>query len=113
MVYDGDCNFCRRWIARWRVLTGDKVDYAPFQEVAGRFPEIPKEVFEEAVQFVESNGDVSGGAEAVFRSLAYVPSRRWPLWIYKQVPGVAPVTGWLYRLVARHRRVFSAITRAL
>lgn len=113
MVYDGDCNFCRRWITRWQVITGDRVDYAPFQEVACQFSEVPKEVFEEAVQFVEPNGDVHGGAEAVFHSLTYAPSKRWTLWTYERVPGVAPITEWLYRFVARHRMVFSVITRTL
>ncbi len=44
-VFDGDCGFCRLWIARWKARTGPKVDYAPSQEVAERFPEIPKEQF--------------------------------------------------------------------
>ncbi len=37
MVYDGDCTFCRRWIARWKKLTGSAVQYAPSQEVGERF----------------------------------------------------------------------------
>ena len=43
-IFDGDCGFCRAWIARWRAETGDRVDYAPSQEVAARFPEVPAEV---------------------------------------------------------------------
>ena len=43
LVYDGDCTFCRLWIDRWRALTGDRVQYAPFQEVSTQFPEIPRE----------------------------------------------------------------------
>jgi len=39
VVFDGDCGFCRQWVARWKVRTGSKVDYAPSQEVAARFPE--------------------------------------------------------------------------
>ena len=46
MIWDGDCHFCRHWIERWRVVTGGLVDYAPYQDVAAQFPEIPPEQFE-------------------------------------------------------------------
>ena len=38
LVFDGDCGFCRWWIARWRQTTGDQVEYRPWAEVADRFP---------------------------------------------------------------------------
>ncbi len=49
LVYDGDCGFCKLWIARWREITADRIDYAPLQEAAARFPEVPREAFEHAV----------------------------------------------------------------
>jgi predicted DCC family thiol-disulfide oxidoreductase YuxK len=105
MVFDGDCNFCRRWIARWQQATGDRVDYLPFQHlsVAERFPEIPREQFEQAVQLIEPSGCVYSTAEAVFRALAYAPHMRWTLWAYEKIPGVAPVAEWWYRIIAKHR----------
>jgi len=113
MVFDGDCNFCQRWIARWRQETGDRIEYLAFQEpvVAERFPEIPRAQFETAVQLIESDGRAFSGAEAVFRSLACV--RRWPLWAYEHVPGAAPVTERAYRFVAEHRVLFSRVTTLL
>ena len=57
LVYDGDCGFCRRWIDRWKILTGDKVDYAPFQEAAKRFHHIPKKKFQEAVRKAKETPD--------------------------------------------------------
>ena len=70
--YDGDCNFCSLWVHRWQHATGDHLDYLPFQDprVAARFPEVPRGQFETAVQLVETDGRVYGGAEAVFRALA-------------------------------------------
>jgi len=53
MVFDGDCGFCRKWVNRWKFLTGDRVDYEPYQTAAVRFPEIPLEYFKESVQFVD------------------------------------------------------------
>ncbi|MEY2499190.1 MAG: hypothetical protein QOD12_2746 [Verrucomicrobiota bacterium] len=113
MLFDGNCHFCRRWIERWRDLTGDAVDYAPFQECAARFPEIPAEDFERAVHFIEADGTVSKGAEAVFRSLGQKRRRKWMHWSYEHVPGFAVVTETAYRVVAHNRQTFSFFTRLL
>ena len=113
MVFDGDCNFCTLWIRRWQQLTGDAVDYLPSQDasIAARFPEIPRERFNTAVQFIEPNGLVFSGAEAVFRALANNPKRRWPLKIYWSSPAFAILTEWAYHLVAGNRTFFSLLTR--
>ena len=111
LIFDGDCGFCRRWIERWRVITGDRVDYAPYQEVGSRFPAISTEEFRSAVQLVEPGGKVYRAAEAVFRSLATAPSHRWPLWIYSRIQGVKLIAEFLYQLVADHRGFFSSIDK--
>lgn len=111
MIYDGDCGFCRRWIARWKSFTEDRIDYASSQEVTGRFPQIPQEQFAASVQLIEPDGKIFSGAEAVFRALAVVPGKRWSLWCYHHLPGFASVSEWFYRLVARHRIFFSHLTR--
>ena len=107
LVYDNDCDFCRYWIAQWRHLTGDQIDYAPSQEVAAEFPEIPLSAFESSVQLILQNGTVLSGAEAVFRAL----NNGLLLWCYYHLPGFASVSEWSYRFVARHRPFFSALTR--
>jgi len=45
MIYDGDCDFCKYWIAHWQWTTGERIDYAPFQEAAERFPNLAPENF--------------------------------------------------------------------
>ena len=90
LIFDGDCHFCRRWIERWRCLTAGSVEYASFQEVAERFPEIPREAFEKSVQFIETDGTVFGGAEAVLRSLGRKHNRNWMMWAYQHVPVSPP-----------------------
>ena len=67
LIWDGECHFCRRWIERWREITANKVDYATSQEIAIKFPEIPREEFERAVVLVEPDGQTFMGAEAVYR----------------------------------------------
>ncbi len=113
MVYDGDCNFCSLWVSRWRHTTGDHLDYLPFQDpsVAARFPEVPRGQFESAVQLVEPDGSVYGGAEAVFRALAWNPRGSWLLDWYEHSLAFAHGSEWVYRLVARHRTFFSVLTR--
>jgi predicted DCC family thiol-disulfide oxidoreductase YuxK len=111
VIFDGNCNFCRRWIERWRGMTGGAVDYAPFQEAAARFPEVPPEDFEQALHFIEKDGTVYRGAEAVFRSLGSVPAGRALIWCYEHVPGFAPVLEGAYRMVARNRMLASFFTR--
>jgi len=113
MIWDGDCHFCRRWIERWREITRGAVDYATSQENTERFPEIPREQFERSVIYIETDGSVFSGAEAVFRSLGCRSSKRWLAWSYKHVPGFAPVSESFYKIISLNRGFASAITRFL
>lgn len=107
LVYDNDCDFCRYWIAQWQHITGDRIDYAPFQEVAAEFPEIPLSAFESSVQLIFPNGTVLSGAEAVFRAL----NNGLLLWCYYHLFGFARMAEGTYRFVAQHRPFFSTVTR--
>ncbi|HLL53194.1 MAG TPA: lipase maturation factor family protein, partial [Myxococcaceae bacterium] len=113
LIFDGECGFCRRWVERWRARLGDRLDCAPFQEVADRFPSIPKAAFSEALHLVLPDGQVFRGADAVFRALALGPGGGGLHALYRRVPGFAAVTEAGYRFVARHRVLASKVTRAL
>ena len=56
LIYDGDCDFCRRWIERWREITAGAVDYEELAGAAVRFPEIPRDAFVHAVKLIETDG---------------------------------------------------------
>src|SRR5438094_452004 len=86
LIFDGDCGFCRRWVGRWKGLTGDTIEFAPSQEVASQFPQIPPKGFDESVWLVEPDGKVTGAAEAVFRSLALAGQMEYLLWGYQHLP---------------------------
>jgi predicted DCC family thiol-disulfide oxidoreductase YuxK len=111
VVFDGDCSFCRFWIARWKRTSGDRLDYAPYQDAAPRFPEIPVEEFRRAVGLVRPSGEVLFGAAAVVAARAEVPGRG--LWsrVYRRVPGARAVMELLYRFIANHRNAASRVTR--
>jgi lipase maturation factor 1 len=113
LIWDGECDFCRLWIERWREITDDKVDYATYQQAAHQFPEIPVEQFKRAMVFIEPDGQVFFAAEAVYRSLRYRSSRKWLTWNYDHVPGFAAISETAYKFIARHRGLGSISTRLL
>src|SRR5213594_2140685 len=113
LIWDGECHFCKLWIERWREITAGKVDYATYQEVADRFPEIPRDEFRRAMAFIEPDGEAFLAAEAVYRSLGYRSSRKWLAWSYDHVPGFAAISETAYKFIARHRGLGSAVTRLL
>src|SRR5437667_5347235 len=113
LIWDGECHFCRRWIERWRVITGAEVDYAPYQEIEERFSEIPREQFQRSVVYIDRKGQVFVAAAAVYRSLGCCRSKKWLWWSYQNVPGFAAVSELAYRVIAANRPVASAMTRLL
>lgn len=113
LIYDGSCGFCRRWIGRWKAITGDAVEYAPYQDVAPQFPQIPESAFQTAVQLVDLDGRVLGGAAAALKAISYGPSRGAGWWAYERVPAFAWVSERVYRFVARRRDTLSWLTDLL
>lgn len=113
MIYDGDCSFCSLWIRRWQHATGQSVDYLPSQDagVEAQFPEIPREHLAASVVLILPDGSVFAAAEAVLRALAFNPHDQWLLDLYLHYPAFASVSEWAYRFVARHRPLFSRLTR--
>jgi predicted DCC family thiol-disulfide oxidoreductase YuxK len=109
-IFDGECGFCRRSVNYLRADIEDAVSFAPFQEVADDFSEIPVEAFERAVFFVTSDGRVYRGAEAIFQLLA-VGHRQLPLWLYKRIPGFSRIADRVYRWVEQHRPLVARIVR--
>ena len=110
MIFDGDCHFCRRWIERLRQHTREAVDYAPSQEVASHYPEIPAAEFQNSIVLLLPDGKIFRGAEAIYQSLA-IGGRRWPLALYERLPGLASISDVAYRFTARHRQLASYLTR--
>ena len=113
LVWDGECHFCRRWIERWKEITGDTVEYETSQNLGERFPEIPREEFERSVILIEADGSVRRGADAVFRSLQCRRSKRWLSWSYEHVPGFAALSEGFYTIIASNRQTASRITSLL
>ena len=101
------------WIARWRHLLGERIEWATYQEAGGRLRAVAPKEFARAVLLWEPGGRVTRGAEAVFRALAMAPGRGLPLALYRFLPGFKPVSEALYAWVARHRPFCERITRGV
>ena len=109
LIWDGDCSFCRRWIERWKKLTGDAIDYQPYQRIADKLPGISRAQFAQAVYLAEPDGRITRAAEAVFRSLALAGRQRYLLRLYAHVPPFRWLSEFAYRIVARHRGFFDRL----
>jgi predicted DCC family thiol-disulfide oxidoreductase YuxK len=114
LIYDGECKFCGRWIERWRVSTGGKVDYVTSREAASEFPAISQKEFAEAVQWVGADGERLSGAPAILAALSTTSSTAQAVqFLYKNTPPLALGIDAGYRFAARNRMLLSGLTRFL
>jgi predicted DCC family thiol-disulfide oxidoreductase YuxK len=113
LIYDGDCGFCVYWARYWQRLTGNRVEYRPYQDVAAQFPDIPANEFRRAVQFIAPDGRRTDAAEASFLALSHARGKGYWLTLYRGVPGFAAVAELAYAFIAAHRPGFFRISRLL
>ncbi|ADO68766.1 lipase maturation factor family protein [Stigmatella aurantiaca] len=104
VLYDGDCGFCKRWIARWSAQTQGRVRFLPARPLRLWLLGIRRGDARRAMQLIEPSGEISQGARAVFRMLLY-STRRGTRWAARGglLPGVRRVAEGVYRIVSRHR----------
>ena len=111
LVFDGDCGICRATIDRWRVAIDRQIQFVPLQEVGARFPNVGDKESQRAIHFIDTNGRVSRGAEAVVRAMAHCGGKQWPLWFYHVLPPFALAAEAFYRLVAASRTPITIVAR--
>ena len=83
----------------------------PYQEIEEQFSEIERQSFRQAVHFIDTDGSVARGAEAVFRVMARCGWKRWLLWLYHTVPLFARAAEATYDVIAARRGEFTALYR--
>lgn len=112
LLFDGTCGFCRAWVAR--LAESSPADTRPCQDARSDFPEISESDCLTAVRWIETDGTVHSGADAALRfwSSSSRPGRI-AYWAYRTIPGVAPVSESLYRVVAASRPVASRLVKLL
>jgi predicted DCC family thiol-disulfide oxidoreductase YuxK len=112
LLYDGDCGICRTWVAYWQALTGERVAYRPYQEASGDFPSLAREKLAKAIYVIEPDGMVFSGAAATFRVLR-AGGRGAYDFLYRHLPGFAPVSEAAYDFFAQRRRLLAFATHIL
>lgn len=110
LLYDGDCGFCGYWARYWQKLTGDRVDYRPYQAVAAEYPQIALAEFQRAVQYIAPDGRRASAAEASFLTLSHARGKRIWLVLYRRLPGFAALAERAYAFTAAHRPAFHRIS---
>jgi predicted DCC family thiol-disulfide oxidoreductase YuxK len=113
LIYDGDCGFCGYWARYWEKLTGEKVEYRPYQQVAAQYPWISEDDFKRAVQFIAPDGHRACAAEASFLTLSHARGKGFWLALYRRLPGFAVIAEWAYAFIAAHRPAFYRVSLML
>lgn len=114
LVFDDSCGFCRKWIERWRALSGDSIHYMPSSEAVAIYPGVPCEEFDRAVQLIRPDGSRASGAAAVLEITApHAITAQAGLALHKRSRLFAGISEGAYAFVARHRLLFSRLTTLL
>ena len=111
MVWDGDCEFCRKFAERFEAGAGGVVEFIPYQSLHKKYPKSPKLDYEKSVVFFTST-NVTIGAEAIF-NFFYVIGKKWPKKLYENFSLVPKVSEFFYGCIAKNRRRFGFFSRML
>jgi predicted DCC family thiol-disulfide oxidoreductase YuxK len=102
LIFDGDCGFCTT-SAGWARRIAPGVDTVAWQLTDLDALGVSEAAARDEVQYVDDDGRVSGGAEAVARLLVFRGSVWALLGRLMLRPGVRVVAAWVYRKVADNR----------
>lgn len=112
VIFDGNCQFCRRQVERLKWLDGrDRLAFISLHDpmVAEKFPDLSHDQLMKEMYVIDRHGKRYAGAS----SIRYF-SRRLPLlwWLAPliHVPGTLPIWKWLYQQVAQRRYMFNRPT---
>lgn len=113
MVWDGNCGFCAYWVARWQKLTGDTIEYKPYNEAAENFPDINIHYFKEACQLIQTDGRVLSGPGAAYKTLEYAGKWKFLARWYERYSWFTRLNDCIYDYIAKHRSAFFRITKLM
>lgn len=111
LFFDGACGFCTRSVNFLRRFdrTGElKTEPLQGAGAAERLGIQPSQLLE-SVRWLDSSGDVYGGAEAANAALSAALGTRLPLMVYR-LPGIRSLQEVVYRWIADHRYRFPGTT---
>lgn len=113
MAWDGNCGFCHYWVLRWKLFTGDSVEYQPYAKVADQFPDIEFRYFQQAVRLIDVDGRIYTGPAAAFRAFQFGRKYRWLLPLYEGFKPAEFFADHVYRFVSKNRPFMYKVSVAL
>ncbi|AMV33433.1 hypothetical protein VN12_15005 [Pirellula sp. SH-Sr6A] len=105
VLFDGQCNFCRRQTDHLRRFDGkNRLRFVSLHDpcVAVDYPDLTHEMLMEQMWVVAPDGRRFGGADAL-RYLSRRLPLLWPIAPILHLPFSMPVWRWLYRQIAKRR----------
>ena len=111
LIYDADCPMCRAvvdWVNERKSDPDLRTLPCQSDERVRQFPDLSQDECLESVQFVLEDGRRYAGAESIPHLLLRVRGWRWLARILR-LPGVAWVSPYVYRIVARNRHAISVL----
>lgn len=105
LLYDGDCGFCRSWVARLRRWDADHaLEFVTARDRHRRhdLPAIDDEALDRAMHLVTPDGHVHLGGRAVGPIVSRLPRARF-ITVLLGIPLVQRLVDWGYAEVAQRR----------
>ena len=103
LIYDGDCAFCAASVRVLERRVRRHPRCAPWQQLDLEVLGVSRTDCEQAVQFVDGDGNVHAAERAVARVLIEAGSGWAIIGRTLLAPGIRPVAGVLYKWVAKNR----------
>ena len=106
LVYDGNCSFCCRWVAR--IARRDRSDMFDFvarqtEGLTQRFPILVEDDFNTGMRLITPDNAIYVGADAAYQIACRLRYWRWIAWLY-HVPGIHGLTKAVYAWIAANRQ---------
>ncbi|MBA61237.1 MAG: thiol-disulfide oxidoreductase [Planctomycetaceae bacterium] len=105
VIYDGDCQFCRRQVKRLNRWDGkQRLSYISLHDkfVASEYPELTKDEMMQAMYLIDRKGKPHRGAAAL-RVISRRLPKLWLLALLLHIPFTLPIWSWVYRQIAKRR----------
>ena len=112
LIWDGDCTFCKFWKTRWELKTHNVIDFAPYQDIAKRFKDIPLKEFKKASRLIEKDGQVYSGPDSAYRSIYHSGTTFWHQ-LYTNQKWFRTLSDHGYNHIAKNRSFYYKVTIAL
>ena len=107
LIYDGECQFCIKWVNKFKISTADHVTFIPLQNIPLDFSYVTRAACLKSVHFINIDDKTSKGAEAIFQLFYSSNKARIFFILYKWIPPFRFISELIYSWIARNRHLFS------